>query len=96
MSLTESELEALVARAAEEGGRRGVHDAFLTLGIDTEKPIEAQKDFAHLHKSRIYSERMATFSLAALITAIISGAMTVAWAGYNALVNGKVPPPHTG
>lgn len=54
------------------------------------KDQEYQKDRAHLRKIRVYSERMANFSLAALITAIVSGAAAMLWAGYQAVM--KLPP----
>ncbi len=51
---------------------------------------EYQLDRAHLRKIRTYSERIANFSIAALISAVVGGIVTLLWAGYQMLM--KAPP----
>lgn len=95
VSMDADELEAMLERAAHKGSEAGIRETFTSLGVDISTPearIKVQADFAHLRKTRSVSERIATFSLAAVITAVISGMATLLWAGYQALI--KAAPPH--
>lgn len=95
MTISEEQLEELLERSARKGTEAGIRETFTSLGVDIssdESRIKAQLDFAHLRKSRTYSERIANFSLAALVTAIVSAFVTLLWAGYQMIMKG---PPHS-
>jgi len=54
---------------------------------------EYQKDRAHLRKWRTNSEKMAGFSMAALISTVVAGVMALLLAGYQTIL-GHAPTPH--
>ncbi|HET6406792.1 MAG TPA: hypothetical protein VFG14_02840 [Chthoniobacteraceae bacterium] len=69
--MTEAEVKRIVAETVEQ--------TLLTLGVDTEDPIELQKDLAHL---RAWRESMETVRKQSLITAvgiIVAGVIGLIW-----------------
>ena len=95
VTLSEAALEEMLERAARKGSEAGIRETFTSLGVDistAETRIKMQEDFSHLRKTRTYSERMATFSLAALITSIIGAVLTMLWAGYQVIMKAGAPP----
>lgn len=69
--MTEAEVKRIVAETVEQ--------TLLTLGVDTEDPIELQKDLAHL---RAWRESMETVRKQSLITAIgviVAGVLGLIW-----------------
>ncbi|MCR6657966.1 MAG: hypothetical protein NVV72_00980 [Asticcacaulis sp.] len=95
VTLSEDALEEMLERAARKGSEAGIRETFTSLGVDistAEARIKIQQDFSHLRKTRTYSERVATFSLAALITSLLGGVITLLWAGYQVIMKGGAPP----
>jgi hypothetical protein len=71
--MTEAEVKRIVAETVEQ--------TLLTLGVDTDDPIELQKDLAHL---RAWRESMETVRKQSLITAIgivLAGGAGLLWLG---------------
>jgi hypothetical protein len=73
--MTEHEVKKIVAEAVTE--------TLLTLGIDASKPVELQKDMAHL---RAWRESVATVKKQSLVTAvgiIVAGILGLLWLGFK-------------
>lgn len=68
--LTKAELQAIV----DEASKKAMQQTMLLLGIDIEKPIEAQKDFAYLRQLR---EGSSSSRMGIIIAVIGSGVTAV-------------------
>lgn len=80
VQLTRDELKGLMAEA--------VQDAFTKLGVDTSKPFETQKDFAHLRKWRVAVDSATNKGFLAVLTILIGGLMGALWLGIQAAIKG--------
>ena len=67
---------------------QGVEDAFVRIGIQSDDPIEMQRDFQHLREWRVSMEQAKSKGTLALVGLIITGVATMAWMGFKAVVNG--------
>lgn len=73
------EVRELVRSTAEQAAKEAVRQTLLTLGIDTEEPIEVQADMRHLREWR---KSVATVKKQGLVTAIAiitSGVLGLVW-----------------
>lgn len=75
-SFTEGELRDLIAE--------GVQQAFVTMGVQADNPIEMQKDFQHLRDWRTSMEAVKKKTLATALTMLITGAAAVVVMGVKA------------
>ncbi len=58
-----------------------VHQTLLQMGVDSENPLESQKDFQHLRQWRKSGEELRSKGTVALITIFISGLVALAVLG---------------
>ncbi|MCX5581502.1 hypothetical protein [Kaistia terrae] len=65
MTRTDDEIRAIVKASVEE--------TLLALGIDTDEPLEAQKDFQHLRAWRTSSETVKRQGLMTAVGILITG-----------------------
>ncbi|RVC71296.1 hypothetical protein EN759_00335 [Mesorhizobium sp. M00.F.Ca.ET.038.03.1.1] len=70
--MTDAEIHEIARRAAQEA----VKETFLMLGLDPEKPLEAQKDMAFVRKTRTSADAIQRQSILAAV-----GLITVALLG---------------
>ncbi len=84
--LPPDELQRLVKAAAEEGTKQ----ALTQMGMNMDEPIEAQKDMAFLRAQRKASEQVGTIIRRTVLVALISGALTVGWLGFQAAIHNPV------
>jgi hypothetical protein len=71
--VTEDELRALALKSGKEGGREAAREVLRALGVDTEHPLEAQKDMHFLRDLR-----QGTSSVKGKIINTIVGALALA------------------
>lgn len=55
------------------------------IGFDMDKPIETQKDIAHLRKWRIICDLMVSRAILACAAIAVSGIIGAAWVGFKAI-----------
>jgi hypothetical protein len=63
--------------------RQAVTETLITLGIDAARPIEVQKDMAHLRASRKGSETTRILAKKAAVPIIVAGLTAAVWAGFG-------------
>lgn len=71
--------EAQINKVAQEAARAAVKETLLTIGIDTNNPLEFQRDMQHL---RAWREASATVKRQGLITAVgilTAGFLAIIW-----------------
>lgn len=73
----------LATSIAEAAAKKAVDKALLSLGVDLEKPLEAQQDFAFLRNQRQASETISKTIKVALILAMVSGAISLLVIGFK-------------
>ncbi len=71
MTRTDDEIRAIVKATVEE--------TLLALGIDTDEPLEAQKDFQHLRAWRTSSETVKRQGLVTAMGILITGLLGLIW-----------------
>ncbi|MEL4071729.1 hypothetical protein WKW50_16415 [Ochrobactrum sp. GPK 3] len=77
--MSEDEVRDLVKSTAEQTARETVRQTLLTLGVNSDDPIEMQADFRHLREWR---KSVATVKRQGMITATIvvaSGLLGLIW-----------------
>ncbi|RWP29877.1 hypothetical protein [Mesorhizobium sp.] len=74
--MTESEIHEIARQAAREA----VKETFLTLGLDPNKPIEAQADMQFLRRTREGSETFKRQSVMVAAGAITLAVLGLIWA----------------
>ena len=77
--MTEAEVRSMVDEIAKQAAKEAVKEVFLTLGIETDKALEVQKDMQHL---RAWRESVATVKRQSLMTAIgiiTAGVLGLIW-----------------
>lgn len=80
-------LEELVKASAE----KGTENALIKMGLDTNSPIDMQKDLAFLRGQREANEQFAKITRRVLISTLLVGAL--AWLGraiWHAITDGKI------
>lgn len=83
IQLTKEELKTLMEEA--------VQDAFLKMGIDSNDPLEMQRDFQHLREWRVAVAAMRTKGMLTILGILIAGAAAALWIGIRSMVNGTGP-----
>lgn len=83
---------ALLKDVAEQAAELAVKRTFITLGMDPEKPIAAQRDFAWVRATRERSEGLWGKIILSLVGIGVVGATSAFWIGFQNLV-GKGPHP---
>jgi len=73
--LTDAELKDVV--------KTTVHETFITLGVDTKEPLEAQKDFQHLRDWRQTTEAVKKRGIGTLVVTIVAGVLSLAWVAFT-------------
>lgn len=73
VTLTREEMRTLMTEAIKE--------AFKSLGVDANSPLEVQKDMAHLRRWRMAVDSASGTSFKVMITTLIAGLMGVLWLG---------------
>jgi len=76
--LTRGELRTLMQEA--------VQDAFLKIGVDSDDPIEMQKDFQHLREWRMAVATFRTRGVLTMLALLISGCAAALWIGFKTMV----------
>lgn len=76
--LSEQELEDLMERA--------VSRTLTKLGIDTDHPLEVQRDLQFVRDWRITTESLRGKTIVAAIGIVVAGAMGVFWLGLKAIM----------
>lgn len=66
-----------VRKASKEASKEGMKEFLLSMGFDTQNPIEMQKDLAHLRDSRTAREQTAKMAKRSVITLVVGGAVTI-------------------
>lgn len=59
--------------------RATVKETLLALGIDTDEPLEAQKDFQHLRAWRQSSDTVKSQGLVAAVGILVTGILGLVW-----------------
>ncbi len=93
ITLSEAELEALVARGAEAAAK----SVLQKLGVDVDNPLATQKDFAWVRDKREAGKKLADAGKMALVTSAVTAVVTglaAAWAIIQHVVAAGVRPPH--
>lgn len=76
------ELQKLVQDAAE----KGTETALLKLGLDSNNPLEMQKDLAFLRSQRQASENIGKNIRRFVLSMALTGLLTMAWLGFQAAI----------
>lgn len=71
MTRTDDEIRAIVKASVEE--------TLLALGIDTDEPLEAQKDFQHLRAWRTSSETVKRQGFVTAVGILVTGIFGLIW-----------------
>jgi len=82
--LTRDQLKDLMGEA--------VDDAFLRMGLDTENPLDMQRDMQHLRDWRIAVQSVTSKGMLSVVLLIISGLVAAAWIGIKIAVTKGLPP----
>jgi hypothetical protein len=80
---TKQELETVVQDASE----RATEHVLEKLGIDVSEPFEFQKDMAFVRSQRESSEQVGLWVKRGVITAAISGVLSLVWVGIQQTFN---------
>jgi len=81
VQLTEAQLKDLMEDA--------VNDALLKLGVDSQNPIEMQKDFQHLREWREATAAMQKRGLLVVVGVIVTGGCAALWLGLKGMILGQ-------
>lgn len=73
----------LATSIAEAAAKKAVDNALRSLGVDLDKPLETQQDFAFLRNQRRASEDVGKATKLALILALISGVLGLLVIGFK-------------
>ncbi len=79
ITLTRKELKSIIEEAVDE--------AFTRMGINTEEPIEMQRDFQHLRDWRKATGEIRKRGILTAVAIVVSGAIAAFWLGFKALTN---------
>lgn len=77
--MTRDEIEAI----AKTAGRVGAHETLISLGIDPGKPLDTQRDFAHLRWWREVVESVTKAAVIAFFLGLGGTAGTLLWVGFK-------------
>lgn len=77
--MTDAEIAALVERVSDETAQRVVHRMFLTLGIDSQNPMEMQADMQHLRNWRNSVTTIKRQGFIAATGVIVVGVLGLIW-----------------
>lgn len=72
-----------VEHVARVAGRESAQETLLALGIDTTKPIETQRDFAHLRWWREIAEGVMKAAVIAMAIGFGGTLATLIWLGFR-------------
>lgn len=81
--LSKIELQKVVREAVDEG----VEQALKSLGLDTQKPLETQRDMAFLRDMRTGTQSFSAKAIFLAVAAAIVAVMGWAWIGYAQAVH---------
>lgn len=79
VQLTESQLKQLMEEA--------VTDALVKLGVDTQAPLEMQKDFQHLREWREATHTLQKRGLTVIMTTLITGGLAALYLGIKMMLS---------
>ena len=80
--------KAVLREVAEQAAKEAVRGMLVQLGIDPDKPIEAQRDFQHLRDWRKAVETIRAIGLKTIVGIIITGALGALWVGFRQKLGG--------
>jgi len=75
---------------AKQAAREAVKETFVSMGLDTQDPKEAQADMAFLRKQRKASDRIGWALRMAVYTTVATGLLSMLWVGFKEVL--KYPP----
>lgn len=73
-------------KVAKEAAHEAVRETLTTLGVDMEKPLEMQEDFAWMRRYRQMSEKVGSRVIMTVITLMTVGVAGIVWSQVG---NGK-------
>lgn len=76
--------ERAVTKAVEEVTPRIVRQTLVSMGLDPEHPMEAQKDAQFVRSTRTRCEQAGSRGMIILIGLVLAGAVAVFWDGLKA------------
>lgn len=76
---TPHDLETIASAAAE----KAIDGFLIRLGVDVTKPLEMQRDFAHLRKWRQSVDAVSSVSLKVIVTTLVTGTLGVIYAFFT-------------
>lgn len=77
---------ALLKQVASEAAELAVHQTLIAMGLDPEKPFDAQKDMMWLRATRERCEGAAGKAMLTIIALMVTGAAGALWLGLKAMV----------
>lgn len=91
MSLSADQIEIIALEAAEKAAQKVVmspeeiaevvHQTLLRMGVDSNNPLESQKDFQHLRQWRKAGEDLRNKGMLALMTIFVTGLVSLVIVG---------------
>jgi len=85
---------ALLKSVSEQAAEQAVKKTFVAMGLDPEKPFEAQQDMVWLRSTRERCEGAGFRTLVTVIGLLVLGAASAFWIGLKAMLTGQTPGPH--
>jgi hypothetical protein len=79
-----------VEHVARVSGKEAAQETLIGLGIDTTKPIETQRDFAHLRWWREIAEGVMKAAVIAMALGFGGTLATLVWLGFKPDLNSKL------
>lgn len=67
--------------------RQTVHETLAELGVDSEAPMEMQKDFQHLREARTTMEAVRSKGVLTILTFLVTGIVAAIWMGIKTFLH---------
>jgi predicted ATP-grasp superfamily ATP-dependent carboligase len=81
-NLTQDEIETVVEKAV----KKAVANVLVSFGIEESDRREIRADFAYLRRWRKSAEQLQSYTLRAVITAIVAGGLGALWLGLKTMM----------
>lgn len=81
--MTDEQIEALVAKTAEETAQRVIKQTLLSFGIDASDPLEMQADMQHLRNWRTSVNAVKRQGMLSAMGIIVAGVLGLIWMAVN-------------
>ncbi len=82
--ISREEMRLMMSEVAKEAAIAAVKETFLRMGLQSDDPLEAQKDFQHLRSWRQNTQSLGMKVLAAAIGLLVTGSLAALWIGIKA------------